>query len=38
MVLVLRPGGLFFSDIIPYKYSLLRLFDKLLGKREMFFE
>ncbi len=38
MVRVLRPGGLFYADIIPDKYSLLRLFDKLLGKREIFFE
>lgn len=33
MTRVLRPGGLFYSDIVPNKFSLMRLFKKLRRRR-----
>jgi SAM-dependent methyltransferase len=40
MVRVLKPGGLFYSDIVPQKFSLFRSLDfinigRLLGRRQM---
>jgi SAM-dependent methyltransferase len=39
MVRVLRPGGLFYADIVPRKFSVLRAFDFLRLKQDpRFFE
>ena len=38
MVRVLRPGGLFYSDIVPKKFSLLRSLDFLRLRRAHMFE
>jgi SAM-dependent methyltransferase len=38
MTRVLRGGGLFYSDIVPKKFSLLRAFDRLRSQREAMWE
>jgi 2-polyprenyl-3-methyl-5-hydroxy-6-metoxy-1,4-benzoquinol methylase len=36
MTRVLRPGGIFFSDIVPRKFSLLRAFEFMRPQRAVF--
>jgi ubiquinone/menaquinone biosynthesis C-methylase UbiE len=43
MVRIIKPGGLFYSDIVPHKFSLLRSYEILLEKvgfqkKEHFYE